>query len=475
MVRGWSLLLLLLATGVLGAPRGEVLAGSAGWTLQIEQEGIALPDALDVTPLLRLFVVGRITQARLSTPSRELTRWTIPLSLKPQHQGPPPSVPALRVGTEQTAPLTLPPLGEAPSQPEPHLFIEQQAALEGDGRYWVGQPFVYRLTLWLPEEVQSPSLEEPQAPGFRIRRLGEDRWTAPATPGGSGRLERRWLLQARASGASWLEAPRFTATLPLPGGGGVLPLSGRANPVRLLISDPPQPAARTLRLTQRLLGPAQLRVGEPVVRTLFLEWEDGELGRLPLPAPELAGLKIQPDGEQFHERYLESGRLLGQRTVRQAITPERAGEYRLPPIELGWFNTLTEREEVVRLPSLTLKVLPAAAQPHSPQPTQLDLLLLIVLIPPLRRRLPPLLHALRLGIRLRGEPDRLRQDWRDWLRQRGYPRHALPPGLHEATSRLDQACFGRPRAGSAHEFRQALWRHWRWLLAPTPSNKKEEP
>ncbi|ENY71872.1 hypothetical protein G114_10695 [Aeromonas diversa CDC 2478-85] len=44
---------------------------------------------------------------------------------------------------------------------------------------------------------------------------------------------------------------------------------------------------------------------------------------------------------------------------------------------------------MVRLPSLTLKVLPAAAQPHSPQPTQLDLLLLIVLIPPLRRRLPP--------------------------------------------------------------------------------------
>ncbi|MFL9593776.1 hypothetical protein ACKC5O_17445 [Aeromonas schubertii] len=473
MVRGW--LLMLLTTGALAAPRVEVLAGLSGWTLHIEQEGIAQPDALDVTPLLRHFVVGRITQARLSTPRHELTRWTIPLSLKPHHQGALPPVPPLRIGDEQSASLTLPPLDQAAARPLQDLFIEQQASLEGDGRYWVGQPFVYRLTLWLPEEVQSPGLEEPQADGFRVRRLGEDSWTPPATPGGPGRLERRWLLQARKSGASWLEAPRFTATLPLPGGGGVLPLSGRANPVRLLVSDPPQPAARLLRLSQSLQTPTPLRVGEPLVRTLLLEWEDGELGHLPLPLPELAGLKSQPDGEQFRERYLERGHLLGQRTVRQAITPEHAGEFTLPPVELRWFNTLTEREELARLPPLHLKVLPARAPVTTSAPTQLDLLLLLMLIPLLRRRLPPLLHALYLGATLRGEPDALRQRWCDWLRRSGYPRHALPPGLRDATSRLEHACFGGPRSGSAQQFRRALWRHWRWLLAPTPSHNKEEP
>ncbi|MFM5464316.1 hypothetical protein ACET66_09680 [Aeromonas simiae] len=463
------LCLLMILTPAEARLLSQVIPSQQGWLLVLEQEGRAAPDALQVTPLLRHFVVGRVSRSDIITAQRRFTRWQIPLSLPPGRAEPWPLIPPLRVGNEQSPSLSLPPLQGVTSAPAPAPRISQQAVLEEGERFWVGQPFVYRLTITLPETVERPGLDELHAAGFRVRRLGEDRWTPPPTPGQAGQIERRWLVQALQSGRFWLEAPRLSATLPAGEGQPAQQLSGRAAPLPVTImATPPLPVAARLTLSQQIAPPAALHPGEPLIRTLRIDWQQGDMSALRLPAPQLPDLLVLPDGEQTHERYLASGQLVGQRTLRQAITAREPGEYRLPAIALRWFNTATGQIETARLPAMPFTVLAAPAQPASRHYGLLELVSLLLLIKGLRPWLIPCWDAARLYRALSDSPEQSRAAWRTWLRRRAQPPYpSLPEALAGAVDELERACFGPPVPWQPARLRRALRRHWRWLLTPT--------
>lgn len=464
----WLPLLLLLwaAQSLAAPPRAELLAGASDgdWLLVIEADGQRQSDELVITPLLRQFAVGRVTVSRVTTAVRSLTRWQIPLHRSASAAT---LVPALALGSEQTPVLPLP----GPSQPDapkvPPSPIELQASVLHRGSLYPGQPFLYELSLWLPPNMEAPNLSEPVGDGFSIRRLGNDQWESPASPGMPGRLTRRWLLQAKEAGLHPLESPRFQGRLPQQDGGSE-PLSARAATQFVKVDKAPQePVASSLILTQQLSPATGARAGEPVIRTLTLVMEGGDGSRLVLPpsAPLPIGLRMTPDGEQRQERFVAAqagqsgpGTLRFERQWRQALIADAPGQYLLPAVTLPWFNSRSGRIEQARLPAqmISFEAGPATTTRHGETTGEsLRWVLAALLLRALWRRYPRWLAFWRLQRALAWQaPDEARRALLGWAELRwGAPqRHlaSLPchgdPRLCAALDSLDRACFAMPIA-----------------------------
>lgn len=474
---GQGLLLLLLLWADLSRaapPRAELLAGASDgdWLLIIEADGQRRSDELVLAPLLRQFAVGRVTLSRVTTEVRSLTRWQIPLHRAADAAT---QVPSLALGDEQTPALPLPGPSQ-PDAPEAALSpIELQASVLHQGPLYPGQPFLYQLNLWLPPNMEAPNLSEPAGDGFTIRRLGNDQWESPASPGMPGRLTRKWLLQAKEAGLHPLESPRFQGRLPQQDGGSE-PLSARAATQFVKVDRAPQePVASTLTLTQQLSPATGARAGEPVIRTLILVMEGGDGSRLVQPpsAPLPVGLRMTPDGEQQQERFLSAqagsagqGTLRFERQWRQALLADAPGQYLLPAVTLPWFNTRSGRIEQARLPAqmLRFEAGPATTARHGEATGEsLRWVLAALLLRALWRRWPRWLAFYRLQQALaRREPDRARRALLGWAELRwGVPRHhlaSLPchpdPVIGAALDSLDRACFAAPSPAED----QADWR-----------------
>ena len=460
----FSLLTIFLPGQALAAPpRAELLAGASegDWLLIIEADGERRGDELSLTPLLRQFAVGRVTISRVTTEVRSLTRWQIPLHRVTSDAN---LVPALRLGTELTPTLPLP----QHNQPETASAaatlspVELQASVLHQGPLYPGQPFIYQLSLWLPANLETPNLSEPVGDGFTIRRLGDDQWESPASPGMPGRLTRRWLLQARESGLHPLESPRFQGKLPQQSGPSDT-LSARAATQFVKVDKAPiEPVASALTLSQQLSPATGAKAGEPVIRTLTLVMEGGDGNRLPLlpPLKLPAGLQMRPDGERQHEQFTAKGALRFERQWRQALTANAAGHYSLPAVDLPWFNTQSGLIEHARLPAQILRF-EASASPsadnRAPGGESLCWVLAALLLRTLRRW-PRWLAFYRLQCALVAkEPDSARWALLAWADRRWDTSHqhltSLPchrdPAIGAALDSLDRACFApsSPAAG----------------------------
>jgi len=107
--------------------------------------------------------------------------------------------------------------------------------------------------------------------------------------------------------------------------------------------------------------PPRLVQGEPVTLTLSLKAEGLTAAQLPeIRLPDIDGVKQYPDQALLNDVKNDSG-ITGYRVQKIALIPTRAGELRLPAIELAWWNLRENRREVARIPARTLQIAPAAA------------------------------------------------------------------------------------------------------------------
>ncbi|NOS74356.1 MAG: protein BatD, partial [Methyloglobulus sp.] len=120
-------------------------------------------------------------------------------------------------------------------------------------------------------------------------------------------------------------------------------------------------AAEKLELSQEWSGDIQqMKVGEPLTRTLTLRGEGTTVGQL----PELnkvvtdANLKTYPDQPVLNEQKL-SGGISASRQEKIALIPATAGKHVLPAIEIPWFNTKSQAIEIARIPETTINVVGA--------------------------------------------------------------------------------------------------------------------
>ncbi len=108
----------------------------------------------------------------------------------------------------------------------------------------------------------------------------------------------------------------------------------------------------------------EVKVGEPITRTITLKAKGAMVSQLPELSlnQDNGGLKIYPDKPLKHDEKTATGMVaIFQQKI--AYIPSEAGGFELPAIELSWFNRETETMEKVGLPATTLIAVSGAAQP----------------------------------------------------------------------------------------------------------------
>ncbi len=401
---GFLLLIFLL---LLGALRVSQAADVEAWldrnriaegdtvhlTLEAQGQVSARPDT---APLEHDFdILGMSTGSRISIvngKSEARSSWT--LALSPKRSGKL-RIPALSVAGATSPALSL----EVSNAPAPSAADGADVFLEttlDPSEPYVQQQLIYTLRLFHAVPINSGQLSEPKPANTLVQRLGDDREYAVTRKGRRYRvLERRYALFPQASGRLELAAPVFVGEVPDAGRGGGSPLQdlfgndtffGRAPFAGLMAPS------RRLRVRGQATGvdvrarpgtvsgghwlPAQnlsLRgnwqpdgskstVGEPI--TLLLEVDAVGLtgGQLPDLAPQsVDGFSVYPDQAQRKTDTTETG-VTGHLQQKIAFIAQRAGDLRLPAIDVSWWDTQADKARVAHLPGRIVQVSPSSAQ-----------------------------------------------------------------------------------------------------------------
>ena len=341
----------------------------------------------DLSPLQADFrIVGQRTSSQVQINNGQQTaqtRWII--QLEPKHSGTI-RLPALTIAGEQTAAVTLT-VKERPAedakQVAENLFLEVQAQPESP---YVQSQIRYTIRFYYSVPLLEGNLAEPEPRDAVVERLGED--IAYQTSRNGRRynvIERNYAIFPEKSGELSIPAITFQGRIADQGRSqsrllGLASRRLRLNSDPLLIQVRPRPAdykgkhwlpSAKLTLEERWpQQPPQLRVGEPVTRTLTLNAQGLNANQLPsLPIPEIPHIRTysdQPTTQDSHDNTW----IFGRREQRVAVVPSKAGEFTLPEIRLHWWDTENDKPQVALIPARSITVLPAANAPNQPLPQE---------------------------------------------------------------------------------------------------------
>lgn len=221
--------------------------------------------------------------------------------------------------------------------------------------------------------------------------------------------------------------------------------------------------ARRLELRENWQGDLNALVaGEPITRSLTLVADGLTAAQLPqLELTPIDGIKQYPDQPGLENSRSNNG-IRGKREQKVALIPGATGRYRVPEINLSWWNLQTGQLEIATIPERELLVsATAAAAISAPEPV-------IEAVPAVSA---PVAESSRFWL------------WLSLLLACGWGLSALywwfgarpaaaaaplaalePPALGEARSQLRRAC----ETADAGAARSALLRWGQALLAPRP-------
>ncbi|KRA51543.1 BatD family protein [Pseudoxanthomonas sp. Root630] len=369
--RIWILLAVLMVwpTSLLAATRAwleqsQITLGEAV-TLNVESDAVSATP--DVTPLMRDFEVEgqsdsrsvRLVNGRMSTST------TFSLTLRPRRAGTL-AIPALQVGNERTAALTLEVGATATARAASNglVFVETEV---DDPSPYVQQSVGVTVRLYYATPLVSGQLDLDPPDGALLQRVGEIVQSSREIDGRRySTAERRFLLVPERSGALTLPGPRFEGR----GAGGWMDdlLGGNSREVNItgaprtlqVSAQPagaPQPwlPVRDLRLRYTAV-PQQLRTGEAGTLAIETTVVGATQAQLPeIPAPSIPGAQVFAEPPQFDERFV-GGTPQVTLTRRYSIVPSQVGTLVIPGTAMAWWDVRAGAARRATLPDLTLPV-----------------------------------------------------------------------------------------------------------------------
>jgi len=275
--------------------------------------------------------------------------------------------------------LTVREASASPDKKAP-LFL---AASLSTAKAYVEEQVLYTLKLYLRVNVSDISLQLPETKHISIRQLGKPREYQAAHMGHKYRvLEVRHVLIPSRPGRYGIHPAQMRMTVheprqrgrrhglfddpffrdPFLGAGRPLTLSSK--PLELEVTALPEqgrPAdfsglVGNFKMTSQL-APAKIREGESATLTVRISGR-GNVNRVPdLRGPELAHVKVYAD-EPVLNVQPDSRGLKGEKIMKWAIVPEKQGDYKIPPLSIGFFDPEDHQYHVIHTPSHSLMVLP---------------------------------------------------------------------------------------------------------------------
>lgn len=370
--------LLLWPVSLLAATRAwleppQVTLGQAV-TLNVETDAVSATP--DLTPLMRDFEVEGQSDSRSvrMVNGRMSASTTFSLTLRPRRAGTL-AIPALQVGNERTAPLTLEVSATATARAASNglVFVETEV---DDPNPYVQQSVGVTVRLYYATPLVSGQLDLDPPDGALLQRVGEIVQSSREIDGRRySTAERRFLLVPERSGALIVPGARFEGR----GAGGWMDdlLGGNSRQVNITgaprtLQVRPQPAGapqpwlpvRDLRMRYTAV-PQQLRTGEAGTLTIETTVVGATQAQLPeLPMPSIPGAQVFAEPPQFDERFV-GGTPQVTLTRRYSVVPSQAGRLVVPGTAMAWWDVRAGAARRATLPDLTLPVVVGTGSPSS--------------------------------------------------------------------------------------------------------------
>lgn len=308
------------------------------------------------------------------------------LTLEPKRPGTL-KIPALSFPGATTKPLELKvePAPELEPGEMPPVFIEMSMD-PSDGPYYVHSQLSLTVKIFYQQNLTEASINPPAPDQASVRLLDEVPYPAERNGTRYRVLQRSYAIFPERSGSLVIPPLRLTGRLIERSGDRLWQPSVRGRRITeesepLEIEILPRPAgfagehwlpARELVLSQQLTETNQLRVGEPVTRTVIIDAIGLEENMLEEPVwPELADARIYPDQPQGISR--DDGQWVrGHKEFRYAVVPEKAGALVLPELRLEWWDTVNDQPRTAVLPELVVEVAPLQLVPENIRSPSLD-------------------------------------------------------------------------------------------------------
>jgi hypothetical protein len=341
----------------------------------------------DFAPLEQDFEILSQSQSSNSSwvngQSSKTIQWT--LSVMAKHPGSL-VVPEVKFGKDASEPSSILVTQVAANKAvdtDSDLFLEVEATPENP---YVQSQVLYTVRLYTRVAIAQASLNEPELGDAVIEKLGDDSNYNTQINGVNYLVtQRKYAIFPQKSGVVTIKPVLLNAEVAVnsnrPNFNGFF--NSRMTKTKKITSKSvtldvkPAPAAFTgqhwlsseqLVLKEEWSGDnQQMKVGEPLTRTLSLLAKGTTVGQLPeLNAGKVdEQLKTYPDQPIKQEQKKPEG-LIAFREEKIAIIPSKSGQYKLPAIEIPWFNTHAQKMEVAIIPETTITAIDAAGTPVVP-------------------------------------------------------------------------------------------------------------
>ena len=331
-------------------------------------------NALDTSALLTDFIVGRTSvSSQTSMVNFNTTRTTTWNTVLIPRQSGEIVIPRFEIDGIKTQAIKLNVLAadKSVTSTQQDLFITTQVSAT---ELYVQQQITLTVKLHFAAELKRGSLTEPTLTGANILQIGKDKESENIINGKRYRIiERIYAISPQKSGDVILKSPIFSGEIMMPSTrrsnflsfADTKPVSVIGDDIALTIKAIPAEITGAW-LPSELLAlhqewqpePSKFKVGEPITRTITLTaagLSEEQLPEITMEVPQ--GLKVYPDQPELHTG-LNNERLVSQKVINFAIVASQAGEYQLPEITIPWWNTVTNKAELAKIPGQKISVLP---------------------------------------------------------------------------------------------------------------------
>ncbi|MEE9411785.1 MAG: BatD family protein [Methylococcales bacterium] len=331
----------------------------------------------DFSPLTKDFdIVNQSSSSQLTMINGSVTRsyrWTI--SAIPKKTGKI-IIPSIKFGTDKS-PVSSLQVNDVPLQPSGQasgdVFLEVKATPEDP---YVQAQVIYTVRVFHKVGISQASLSVPTAKNIVIEQLHEDReFRTRVGTQNYDVFERRYTIFPESSGKMVIPPIRLDAQV-LTGQttGGLfsrnITHSERfvSNAIELNVKPIPNSfkgkywlPANKLELGQSWSeDPGKTKVGVPVTQTLTLQVEGllksqlPTLSKLRKNAISSTDIKTYPDQPKLTQAATEDG-VTSRREEKIALIPGKSGTFKLPAVNIPWWNTQTDKMEIARIKAVTIQ------------------------------------------------------------------------------------------------------------------------
>lgn len=250
------------------------------------------------------------------------------------------------------------------------FFVEAELSTQDA---YLQQQLLYTTRIFLGRDIRNPSLTPPQLDNAIIRQVGQDNEYTDLIKGVQYRvIERKFAIIPQQSGPSVIKGAVFE--------GEVLnntrstfgfyrasqSLVRRAADIGLNVRQIPANYAHHwlpstfVELRDELPDElAELRVGDPITRTIILTVSGVVEEQLPELTFEYPSFITEYPEQASTATVEQGGTLVAQKTQSAALIISQSGVVELPEVRIPWFNVATEQTEYAVLPARKLMILPA--------------------------------------------------------------------------------------------------------------------